>query len=214
MTDLPRDIRPAIRPGGLSILAWTLAWGLTGIALYVSGVFNSPRTGPLWVALVGGAIPWAFAGALTFRSAAPESSNRLNPAVLLIWALAYLVAFGLAAFASTALGIALGGFFFVVFGWSIGAAVGALASAWLLAGRSRAGRVILIAAIWMLGFFVGGFVALMGLYLGPELGKITIGSLIGQPAALTLGAGLGCAVGGLVASAIAVPLTRLVARKW
>ena len=196
------------------ILAWTMAWGFTGIALYISGVFNSPRTGPLWVALIGGAIPWALAGALTFRPAARESSNQLNPAVLLIWALAYLLAFGLAAFAATALAVALGGFFLMVLGWSLGGAAGALASTWLLAGRSRAGRVILIAALWMLGFFVGGFVALMGLYLGPELGKITIGSLIGQSAALALGAGLGCAVGGLVASGIAVPLTRLASRKW
>jgi len=52
-----------------AVTAWTLAWGLTGIALYASGVFNSPRTGPLWLALAGGAIPWALAGAFTFQSA-------------------------------------------------------------------------------------------------------------------------------------------------
>jgi hypothetical protein len=101
---------------------------------------------------------------------------------------------------------------FMMLGWSLGGAAGAFASTRLLAGRSRTGRVILIAAIWMLGFFVGGYVALMGLYLGPELGKMAIAPLIGQPAALSLGAGLGCALGGLAASAIAVPLTRLLAR--
>ena len=64
------------------------------------------------------------------------------------------------------------------------------------------------ALIWLLGFFVGGYVALMGLYLGPELGKIWLGTLIGQGPALTLGAGFGCALGGLVAASIAVTLTR------
>jgi len=41
--------------------------------------------------------------------------------------------------------------------------------------------------------------------------KLAIGSIIGQPAALTIGAGLGCALGGLAASAIAVSLTRFLA---
>ena len=50
--------------GASAVLAWTLAWGVTGIALYISGVFNSPRIGPLWLALGGGAIPWAIAGSL------------------------------------------------------------------------------------------------------------------------------------------------------
>ena len=42
---------------------------------------------------------------------------------LLTWALAYLVAFGLAAFAATALDMVLGGFLFMLFGWSIGGGV-------------------------------------------------------------------------------------------
>ena len=195
------------------ILAWTMAWGFTGIALYISGVFNSPRTGPLWVALIGGAIPWALAGALTFRPAARESSNQLNPAVLLIWALAYLLAFGLAAFAASALDIALGGFFFMILGWSIGGAAGAFASTWRLSDASKLKQSAGQGVIWLLGFLAGGYVGLMGLYLGPELGKMFLGSLIGQPAALTLGAGVGLAPGGLVASAIAVGLTRLLAGK-
>jgi hypothetical protein len=195
------------------MLAWTMAWGLTGcFALYMSGVLNSPRTGPLWLALVGGAIPWAVAGAFTFRSTGTGSSNRLSPAVLLIWALAYLLAFALAAFAASALDIVLGGFFLIILGWSIGAGAGAFASTWMLSERSRLKWSTVLGVIWWLGFLAGGFVGLMGLYLGPELGKLFVGSLIGQPAALTLGAGVGLAPGGLVASAIAVALTRLVTR--
>lgn len=213
MTDNAGERATAARPGASSVLAWTLAWALTGAALYISGVFNSPRTGPLWVALAGGAIPWALAGAYTFRFAARESSSRLKPAVLLIWGLAYLLAFALAAFSTTALEIALGGFFFMVLGWSIGGGAGAFASTWLLTDQSRPRRSVVVGVIWLLGFFVGGYVALVGLYLGPELGKITVGSLIGQPAALTLGAGLGLALGGLAASAIAMLLTRLVTRR-
>jgi hypothetical protein len=178
----------------------------------MSGVLNSPRTGPLWLALVGGAIPWAVAGAFTFRSTGTGSSNRLSPAVLLIWALAYLLAFALAAFAASALDIVLGGFFLIILGWSIGAGAGAFASTWILSERSKLKWSTVLGVIWWLGFLAGGFVGLMGLYLGPELGKLFVGSLIGQPAALTLGAGVGLAPGGLVASAIAVALTRLVTR--
>ena len=213
MTDRPSEARQLASPGALAILAWTLAWGLTGVALYVSGVFNSPRTGPLWVALAGGAIPWAIAGMLTFRSAEGASAGRMQSAVPLIWGLAYLLAFGLAAFAATTLDIVLGGFFFMLVGWTIGGGAGAFVSTWLLTDRSRFKRSIPLAGIWMLGFFAGSFIALVGLYLGPELGKITLGSVIGQPAALALGSGAGCAIGGFVASVIAVPLTRLVTRR-
>jgi len=193
-----------------AVVAWTLAWWLTGAAMYVSGVFNSPRTGPLWVALAGGAIPWAIAGNYTFRSASQSSSRGRRAAVLATWALAYLASFGAAAFAATALDMVIGGFLYMVIGWSLGGSAGAFVSTWLTAKNPRFKRAIILAAIWMLGFFVGGFVALFGLYVGPELGKITIGSLIGMSAALTLGAGFGCGLGGLAASAVAVGLTRLV----
>jgi hypothetical protein len=210
MTDHPSHTKQSAPRGAFSVLAWTVAWGLTGIALYISGVFNSPRTGPLWVALVGGAVPWAIAGHFTFRAGRSDSSGMRKLAVMLIWALAYLVAFALAAFAATALAMVLGGFFLMLVGWTLGGGAGAFASTWLLTDRGRFKRSIVLADIWMLGFFVGSFLALVGLYLGPEFGKLIIGPWIGQPAALALGAGVGCAVGGLAASAIAVGLTRLV----
>ncbi len=208
MADLPADAKQNAPGGAISILAWTVAWGLTGVALYMSGVFNSPRTGPLWVALAGGMISWALAGHFTFRNGAHASSHVRGSAILLTWALAYLVAFGLAAFAATALDRVLGGFLFMLFGWSVGGGVGAFASTWLLTERPRFKRSMVPAGIWLLAFFAGGYVALLGLYLGPEVGKMTIGPIIGQPVALTLGAGLGMALGGLVASAIAAALTR------
>lgn len=193
-----------------TILAWTLAWGATGIALYLSGVFNLPRTGPLWLALLGGAIAWAIAGAYTFRLSPSEQPGRRVPGVALIWALAYLVSFTLAGVVGTRLENTLGGFFYMLFGWALGGGLGAFASTRLLTDRARWKRSSLLGFIWLLAFLAGSYVALFGLYLGPEMGKITIGAVIGQPAALTLGAGLGMALGGLVASAIAAVLTRWV----
>lgn len=212
MTAYRSDGKHDMRPGPSPVLTWTLAWGVTGAALYISGVFNSPRTGPLWVALAGGAISWSIAGAFTFPAGARDSSNRWNIAGFLAWALAYLVSFALASLLAIILHDSISQLITMLLGWSIGPGVGAFACTWLLADRPSLGRSSMVAGVWVLGFFAGGYVGLVGGYVGPELAKILIGFLIGMPVALTLGFGLGCAAGGLVASLIIVALTRLIKR--
>jgi len=212
MIDSRSDRKHDVRPGALPVLAWTLAWGLMGVALNISGVFNSPRTGPLWVALAGGAISWSIAGAFTFPAATNDPSKRRNIAGFLIWALAYFVSFVLAGFLVSALHDTIDTLTMMLIGWSMGPGVGAFASTWLLTDHPSLRRSSFVAGIWILAFFAGSYIGLVGVYVGPELAKIVIGSLIGIPAALTLGFGLGCAAGGLVASAIAIALTRLIAR--
>ena len=69
-----------------------------------------------------------------------------------------------------------------------------------------------IASIWALGFFIGSFVGFAFGYYGAELAKIFIGFLIGVPAALILGFGSAFALGGFIASAIAVKAARGVTR--
>lgn len=207
MIDYRLDRKDSVMTGASSVLAWTIAWGVTGAALYISGVFNSPRTGPLWVALAGGAISWSIAGAFSFPTLAHDPAKRWNIAGFLIWALAYFVSFALAGFPGRALDDKLGGFFFMLIGWAIGPAVGAFASTWLLGGRSSLRRSSIVAAIWILGFFAGTYIGFVGGYIG-----LLAGSVSGNPAALTLGFGLGCAAGGLVASVVTVMLARLVAR--
>ncbi|SRR6266508_1214132 len=189
------------------VLIWTIAWGVTGVALYISGVFNSPRTGPLWVSLIGGTIFWSIAGASTF-------SKRWDLTDLVIWALAYLVSFTLAGsvLSLSAIGDTIIGLMIMFIGWSAGAAFGAFASTWLISTHSKLRRSSIVAGTWMVGFFVGSFISFMVAFLAAELTKIFIGFLIGVPAALILGFGLGCALGGLVASAIAVSATRVVTR--
>jgi len=187
------------------VWAWSLAWGVMGICLYLSGVFNSPRTGPLWAALLGGMIPWALAGAFTFT--ARENSKVPQYAAYLIWALAYLLSFGLAALAGSF--VTMG---FLLISFAIGPGVGAFTSA-ILEDASRPGRAALAAAIWFVGFLAGTWVGFAGLYLLPELAKYLIGPLVGVPFALTLGSGLGAALGGLIAAGIAIPLTRRVLRE-
>jgi hypothetical protein len=199
--------------GAFTVLAWTLAWWLTGLAMYISGVFNSPRTGPLWFTLAGGTVSWALAGAYSFQPAGQESSRRPNQRVMLIWALAFPASLLLASTAARVLSQTLGGFTYMLLGWGLGPALGAFASTLLLADRSRLKRSLVLGGTWLLGFFGGSYVALVGLYLGPELGKISVGSLIGMRAALALGAGFGAALGGLAGSASAAGLTRLVLRR-
>jgi len=189
------------------VLMWTIAWGVTGISLYVSGVFNSPRTGPLWVAIAGGMISWSIAGVSTF-------SKHWTVANFVIWAFAYILSFALAGFL---LNLSLTrytiiGLFLALTGWSGGAAFGAFASTWLASDHPRLMQSGAIAIIWMLGFFIGSFIAFAFGSYGAELVKIFIGFLIGVPAALILGFGSVFAFGGSVASAIAISAARSVTR--
>jgi hypothetical protein len=192
------------------VFIWTIAWGVTGIALYVSGIFNSPRTGPLWIALAGGSISWSIAGAFTFRAVSHRSSDHWNPTNLLIWALAYLASFTLAGLSSTMFNDTIIGLIIMFIGWSVGAAFGAFASTWFVSAHSKLRRSSIVAGLWILGFFAGSFISFLVAFLAAELAKIFIGFLIGVPAALILGFGLGCALGGFIASAIAVNATRAV----
>ena len=189
------------------VLMWTIAWGVTGVALYISGVFNSPRTGPLWVAIAGGMISWSIAGASTF-------SKYWNFTNLMIWALAYFLSFALAGFLinlaplrDTLMGILL-----ALIGWSAGLAFGAFVSTWLTSDHPRIMRSGVIAIIWLLGFFIGSFVGFAFGSYGAELAKIFIGFLIGEPTALILGFGSVFALGGFIASAIAVSAVRAATR--
>ena len=189
------------------VLMWTIAWGVTGVALYGSGVFNSPRTGPLWVAVAGGTISWSIAGASTF-------SKHWNLANLVIWALAYLLSFALAGFllSLSFTRDTIMGLFLALIGWSGGAAFGAFASTWLASDHPTLMQSGAIASIWMLGFFIGSFIGFAFGSYGAELAKIFIGFLIGVPAALILGFGSVFALGGFMASVIAVSAVRAATR--
>ena len=192
------------------ILMWTFAWGVTGAALYISGVFNSPRDGPLWVALVDGAISWSIAGASTFPHQLRNSPKRWNVPCLVIWALAYFVSFALAGFfgSLSAFGDTILRLLLMFMGWSIGAALGAFASTWLTSYDSKRRRSAIVAGMWLVGFFAGSFIAFMVSFLAAELAKLFIGLIVGIPAALVLGFAAGSALGGFVASAIAISATR------
>jgi len=213
MPDYRLDRKHDLLTGGvIPVLAWTIAWGVMGVSLYISGTFNSPRTGPLWVALAGGALSWSAAGAFTFPAVMRESTHRRKYTGFLIWALAFFVSFALTAFLVSALADTLSTFFMMFLGWSMGPGVGAFVSAWLLTDHPSLRRASIIAGIWILGFFVGSWFGFVAIYLVPELAKIYLGPSIGVSAALTLGFGLGSAAGGLVASVIAVTLTRLITK--
>jgi len=196
------------------VFVWTIAWGITGVTLYISGVFNSPRTGPLWIALTGGMISWAIAGVSTFPVVSHGSSLRWNITISIIWALAYLASFALAGFLINWFPYrnTITGIFLAVIGWSSGAAFGAFTSTWLASVNPKMMRSAVIAGIWMLGFFTGTIVVYAVSFLGAELAKIFIGFLIGVPAALILGFGSGSALGGFIAAAIAVSITRVVTK--
>lgn len=187
-----------LKAGAWPVLAWTLAWGVMGVCLHISGVFNKPRTGPLWVALLGGMIPWALAGVFTFR-------GRSRFVTSLVWALAYLLSFGSVACLAVSLPESI---FVLLLACALGPGAGAFASA-MLADSSRPGRAFIVGFLWLPGFLAGTWIGFFGIYAVPELAKYILGPLIGVPAALTLGSGLGAAPGGFTASGLSLALMRL-----
>jgi hypothetical protein len=82
------------------------------------------------------------------------------------------------------------------------AALGAFVSTWLSNEPATRRRSASAAGIWMVGFFLGSGISFTVSSLAAELAKIFIGFLIGVPAALVLGFGLGCALGDFIAEQV------------
>ena len=147
------------------------------------------------MAVVLGLIAWSAAGSATLHRA------HLVRGVV-VWALAYMVAFWLGAFWGAWFernGTA--GFVGALLGWAVGGAIGALVSGYVSASRRRRVGPVIVAAAWGLSFFVGGYVAIVaGMVLGQAAKDVL--AFLGQRAALTIGWGLGATLGGALASAL------------
>lgn len=185
------------------LLTWSIAWGLTGIGLFTADVFSDPRRGPLWVGIVIGFVAWGIAGGATL------TRQRIGSG-LIIWGVAYLVAFGLGAmwgnwFEHNGVGSVSGaGFVGALFGWAVGAFVGALASACVMMSPRSFTRAVIFALAWALSFLVAGYVGLVAGMLLAQASKTVLAFLGNQRVALTIGWGLGSALGGLLASALGI----------
>ena len=177
------------------IATWALAWGMAGVGFLAADVFSSPRRGPLWVAVVSGLIGWSIAGSLTLHR-----THRVRGAV--VWAVAYAVAFWLAALWGASLERAgSAGFVGALLGWAVGGAVGALVSDDVAASKRALGPRLFSSAAWGLSFLLGGYVAMVtAMLLGQVAGRGL--EFLGEGLALTLGWGAGASLGGAVASAI------------
>jgi hypothetical protein len=177
------------------ILTWAIAWGVAGIGFFTADIFSRPRQGPLWVAVVFGLVAWSTAGALSFNHAHVVRG-------VVVWALAYVVAFWLGAIWGASFERnGSGGFVGALLGWAVGGAVGTLLSGYISASRRRRVGPLISAVAWGLSFFVGGYVALVaGMYLAQAAKGVL--AVLGQRAALTIGWGLGAMIGGALASAL------------
>ena len=179
-------------------LTWTAAWAVMAATLAMTRVFGEPGLIPIWLAVVCGAGAWGVAGAATLHP------QRLG-AGFGVWALAYLIAFGLSAvwtarFTEGSLGVLLGLSGGAAAGALLGGVVTPLVEPWTSLAR---------AVVWAVGFLVGAYVGgVVSFFL------ILIISVAhapdGMDAAQKQGWALGIPAGGLLASAIALPLTRKV----
>ena len=181
------------------ILMWSIAWGVAGVGLFTADVFSTPRQGPPWVGVVFGVVAWSVAGATTLHR------TRIA-AGLVVWAVAYGAAFCMAAlwgtwFEHNRVGsLDSAGFVGALLGWAAGGALGALASGYLETRQWRSVRPIVFATAWGLCFLVAGYIGLVAASFAAQAAKGALGFLGSQRVALTIGFGLGAALGGLLAA--------------
>jgi hypothetical protein len=149
------------------------------------------------VAVVFGLVAWTAAGAVSFYH------SHIVRGVL-VWALAYVVAFSLGAmWGSSFERNGSAGFVGALLGWAVGGAVGALVSGYMSASTKRRVGPLIVAVAWGLSFFVGGYLAVVaGMYLAQAAKGVL--AFLGQRAALTIGWGLGAMLGGALASALGI----------
>jgi hypothetical protein len=177
------------------ILTWAIAWGVTGMGLFISDIASDPRHGPLWASIVFGMLAWAWAGALTFH-------GELRRRGLLSWGFAYAIAYGLAMLWtwgwSGREGLQLWGTLFV---WSLGTASGPLLSGFMHAPRRPHIGLAFLAAQWGLTVFAGAIVGFFGGYFLVAVADIATRSLGNERLLLTLGVALGTSLGGVLVGA-------------
>lgn len=120
----------------------------------------------------------------------------------MIWALAFGFAFVLGAiWGAWFERSGSAGFVGALLGWAAGGAVGILVSSYVSTPRQHHVKSLIIALVWGLSFFVGGYVAIVAGMLLAEVAKSLL-ALFGEYAALTIGWGLGATLGGALASAL------------
>jgi hypothetical protein len=191
------------------ILTWSIAWSVTGIGLFTADVFSTPRQGPLWVGVVFGAVAWSVAGATTLHRTRIAGG-------LIVWAAAYGAAFWLAAlwgdwFEHNRVGsIDSAGFVGTLLGWAAGAALGALASGYLETRQWRSVRPIAFAMAWGLCFLVAGYIGLVAASFTAQAAKVLLAFMGSPRVALTIGWGLGAALGGMIAAAPGLAVWRAI----
>lgn len=186
---------------------WPLAWFLMGIGLLIGDVYSEPRRGPLWAALILGALGWGAAGGC------PRSRGRtpwrwpLGLAWTVLFPAALLVGLRWAELAELLGGA---GFEGLIAAFALAGALGGLLTGIATPERSRgASRPVLgISAAGLFGvlFLIGSYVGTLGSYLLADLVEGMLGGLLGNTTALALGFGLGWALGGLAAGAAAASI--------
>ena len=196
------------------VLVWSVAWGVTGASLQIADVFSTPRHGPFWIAVVGGLMAWSVAGAATVGALHRNPSPTHVRIAGMVWGGAYLLVLGLAtplvAWAEETLASAP--FVGALIAWSVGAAMAAYATTWLIRESPGLVRPIVMALGWGLGFFVAGYLAIVLAMIMGQGAKGLFRDLLGQYPAVIIGWGIGCALAGLLAGTFGLLVGRAVSR--
>lgn len=175
------------------ILTWAIAWGVTGMGLFISDIASDPRHGPLWASIVYGVLAWAWAGALTFHGG-------LRRRGLLIWGLTYATAYGLATL--WAWSYQDHGLWDTIMVWSVGTSLGPLLSGFMVAPRRPRIGLSLLTVQWGLTVLAGAIVGFFGGYFLVAVADIATRSLGNERLLLTLGVALGTSLGGVLVGAV------------
>lgn len=176
------------------VVTWAIAWGMTGMGLFIADVASDPPAGgPLWAGVVFGMLAWSWAGALTFH-------GELRLRGMLIWGLTYATAYGLAAL--WAWSYQDHGLWDTIMVWSVGTSLGPLLTGVMVAPRRPRIGLSLLTVQWGLTVFAGAIVGFFGGYFLAAAADIATRSLGHERLLLTLGVALGTSLGGVLVGAV------------
>src|SRR5262245_32081780 len=146
------------------VVAWTLAWGVSGLSFQIAGVFDEPVAGPGWLALVVGTICWAVAGSTTVHNIGAEMTRKRTQVAAVVWAAAFVWLASVALpfgewMRQTRFGSVMpAGFTGTVIAWSVAAALAVSVTSRVVKPEPGLVRPLAVAFRWGFAFFFGGYI--------------------------------------------------------
>jgi hypothetical protein len=195
------------------VVAWTLAWGLSGLSFQVAGVFDDHSNGPGWLAFVIGTVCWAVAGSTTVHNIGAEMTPKRTLTAACIWGGAFIwlasvaLPFGEWASQSRFGSVIPAGFAGMVIAWSVAAALAVSVTSRVVKREPGLVRPLAVAFRWGFAFFFGGYIGVPFASILGQTCDAMIGEVVGRELALALGWTTASLLAGVLAATAALTMS-------